>query len=133
MLFGIKDATLGAENAPEWKQLFVQGVGNYLQGYVALSAQLTRERAAELEAFMHDAESNVGRFFGRMARSAPNAFGVTFGRRVTAPTYAERVAAAEAVTPEEKDWLDGAIGADGQVDEFERALLAFVAEETARA
>lgn len=134
MLFRIKDAALGADNAPEWKQLFVQGVGNYLQGYVALSAQLTRERAAELEAFMNnDAESSVGRFFGRMAKAAPNAFGVTFGRRITAPSYAERTAAAEVVTPEEKAWLDGAIGADGEVDEFERALLAFVAEETARA
>src|SRR5690606_27794582 len=38
MLFRVKDATLGAANAPEWKQLFVQGVGNYLQGYAALSA-----------------------------------------------------------------------------------------------
>jgi len=133
MLFRLKDATLGAANAPEWKQLFVQGVGNYLQGYASLSAQLTRERAAELEAFMNDAESSVGRFIGRMAKSAPNALGVTFGRKPAVPSRVEGIAAAEAVTPEEKTWLEGAIGADGQVDELEQALLAFVAEETARA
>lgn len=132
MLFRIKDASLGAGNAPEWKQLFVQGVGNYLQGYVALSAQLTRERAAELEAFMNDAESGVGRFFGRMAKAAPSALGMTFGRKVAAPSLGERAAEAEAVTPEEKAWLDRVIGADGEVDELEQALLAFIAEETAR-
>src|SRR5690606_30862055 len=100
MLFRLKDATLGADNTPAWKQLFVQGVGNYLQGYVSLSAQLTRERAAELEAFMNDADSSVGRFFGRMAKSAPNALGVTFGRKVATPSLGERAAEEEAVTPE---------------------------------
>lgn len=133
MLFRIKDATLGAANAPEWKQLFVQGVGNYLQGYVALSAQLSRERAAELDAFMNDTQSRVGRFVGRMAKGVPNGFGVVFGRKGAAPSRADRAAEAEEVTPDEKAWLDSEIGADGQIDELEQALLAFVAEETARA
>lgn len=133
MLFRIKDATLGAANAPEWKQLFVQGVGNYLQGYVALTAQLSRQRAAELEAFMNDSSSNVGRFMGRMAKSAPNAFGVVFGKKDAEPPRAERVTREEEVTPQEQAWLDKAIAADGEVDELEQALLAFVAEETARA
>ena len=133
MLFRLKDATLGAANAPAWKQLFVQGVGNYLQGYVSLSAQLSRERAAELEAFMNDAESNVGRFFGRMVKTVPDGTFVRWSRQVSAPPHAEGVAAAEAVTPHEKAWLDQAIGADGEVDELEQALLAFLAEEIARA
>ena len=133
MLFRLKDATLGAGNAPAWKQLFVQGVGNYLQGYVSLSAQLSRERAAELEAFMNDAESNVGRFFGRMVKTVPDGTFVRWSRQVFAPPHAEGVAAAEAVTPHEKAWLDQAIGADGEVDELEQALLAFLAEEIARA
>ena len=133
MLFRLKDATLGAGNAPAWKQLFVQGVGNYLQGYVSLSAQLSRERAAELEAFMNDAESNVGRFFGRMVKTVPDGTFVRWSRQVSAPPHAEGVAAAESVTPHEKAWLDQAIGADGEVDEFEQALLAFLAEEIARA
>ena len=133
MLFRLKDATLGAANAPAWKQLFVQGVGNYLQGYVSLSAQLTRERAAELEAFMNDAESNVGRFFGRMVKTVPDGTFVRWSRQVSAPPHAEGVAAAESVTPHEKAWLDQAIGADGEVDELEQALLAFLAEEIARA
>jgi hypothetical protein len=133
MLFRLKDATRGADNAPGWKQLFVQGVGNYLQGYGSLSAQLTRERAAELDAFMSDGESNVGRFLGRMAKSVPAGTFLRWSPKVSAPSRGDSVAAAEAVTPEEKTWLDQAIGADDQVDELEQALLAFLAEETARA
>ena len=133
MLFRLKEVTLGAENAPQWKQLFVQGVGNYLQGYVALSSQLTRERATELESFMNDAESNVGRFIGRMAKSVPTGTFVRWSPEVSAPSRGDSVGTAEAVTPEEKTWLDQAIGADDQVDELEQALLAFLAEETARA
>ena len=30
MLFRLKDATLGADNCPEWKKLFVQGIANHL-------------------------------------------------------------------------------------------------------
>ncbi len=132
MLFRLKDATLGANNAPGWERVFVQGVGNYLQGYVALSAQLSRERAAELEAFMNDNASHVGRFIGRMAEGVPNGFGKVFGKKRSQPSRAAEAAAAEAVTPSEKVWLDAEIGADGQVDALERALLQFLAEEEAR-
>ncbi|MXO60441.1 hypothetical protein GRI89_12925 [Altererythrobacter salegens] len=133
MLFRIKDATLDKPNAPEWKQLFVQGVGNYLQGYVALSAQLSRERAAELEAFMNDSESNVGRFIGRMAKGAPNAFGVVFGKKGAEPSRDQLAIEAEAVTPDEQQWLEDRIIADDRVDELEQALLAFVSEEISHA
>jgi hypothetical protein len=133
MLFRIKDETLGADNAPEWKQLFVQGVGNYLQGYVALSAQLSRERAAELEAFMNDNASSVGRFIGHMTKSAPNAFGVVFGTKGDKPSRDELALEAEAVTPKEQQWLEDRIIADDKVDELEQALLAFVTEEISHA
>jgi len=129
MLFRIKDATLGADNAPEWKRLFVQGVGNYLTGFSSPGAQLGRERAAELEAFMADSGSNVGRFLGRMAKSAPKAFGVVFGRRNGGPGRDDQAAEAARVTGEEGDWLDVRIHANHEVDEYDKALLAFIAEE----
>ena len=133
MLFRIKDATIDSGNTPEWKQLFVQGVGNYLQGYVALSAQLSRERAAELEAFMSDNSSSVGRFFGRMAKSAPNAFGVEFGKKGTHPSRDQLTVEAEAVTPQEQEWLEAKINADDRVDDLEQALLAFLSDEISHA
>lgn len=67
-LFRIKDASLGGDNAPEWKQLFVQGVGNYIAGFTSGEA-LSRDRAAELEAFMNDRRSSTGGFLARFGKS----------------------------------------------------------------
>jgi hypothetical protein len=128
MLFRLKDATLGADNAPEWKQLFVQGVANYLQGYSDENAQISRERAEELQAFMADTKVSVGGFLGRMAKESPNAFGKVFGRKPASPSREDNVAAAHEVTRSEREWLDARIDANGQVDEYERALLDFLAE-----
>lgn len=133
MLFRIKDATLGAGNAPDWKRLFVQGVGNYLMGFSSPNAQLSRERGAELEAFMADSSSNVGRFLGRMASSAPKAFGVVFGHKPDSWGRDEQVAEAARVTSEESNWLDVRIHANHEIDEFDEALLAFIAEEVGEA
>jgi len=129
MLFRLKDATLGANNAPEWKLLFVQGIANYLQGFSSENAQISRERAQELEAFMGDNSASIGRFLGRMAKSSPNALGVVFGRKRSVSSHDDEVAAAQSVTHSEREWLDAHIEADGQVDELERALLDFLADE----
>lgn len=129
MLFRLKDACLGADNAPEWKQLFVQGVGNYLQGFGG-SDPLTRERAAELESFMNNAASSIGGFFARMARSnVKQGFGDVFGKRDKDPEVFELADAARDVTDQEHDWLQTLIDANGQVDEYDQALLDFLAEE----
>lgn len=129
MLFRIKDATLGAGNAPEWKQLFVQGVANYLSGYSSGNAQLTRERAGELESFMNDAQSGVGRFFGRMVRSDIGAgFGDAFSRKRAFDRDAA-IEEARAVTDTEQTWLQGQLDADDRRDELEDALMAFLDEE----
>jgi hypothetical protein len=128
LLFRIKDASAGRDNAPEWKQLFVQGVGNYLQGFSS-AEPLSAERAAELEAFMNDTAINIGGFFARMANSNP--------LKAVRPEMAEdgdylgfddEVAAAAEVTSEEQTFLDRALNADGQIDELEKALLEFIAE-----
>jgi hypothetical protein len=127
MLFRLKDATLGAPNAPGWKQLFVQGVGNYLSGFTSYAA-LSNERAAELEAFMNRPTDGIGGFFARMARSdVRKGFAGAFGRK-PARDIDREAAAAHAVTGEERLWLQDKIDADDAVDEFEEALLAFLAE-----
>jgi hypothetical protein len=130
MLFRIKDATLGADNAPEWKRLFVQGVGNYLMGYASPDAQLSRERAGEIEAFMADTHSSIGKFMVRMATGAPTGFGMVFGCKGAPLSRERQVAQEQRIDDREESWLDAHIHADGQVDEYERALLRFIAEET---
>ena len=128
LLFRLKDAALDAPNAPEWKRLFVQGVGNYLMGMTSANAQLDRERAAELEAFVADASSHVGRFMGRMAKASPNSLGEVFGKKAPERDRMGELAAAEQVTGDERTWLDTHVQADGEVDEYEQALLDFLAE-----
>ncbi|MFC3098425.1 hypothetical protein [Alteraurantiacibacter palmitatis] len=134
MLFRLKDATLHQANAPEFERLFVQGVGNYLLAYASTSAHVSRERMLELEAFVADNRPRMGRFLGAMARSAPNAFGVVFGRKTDPlPSRAAQVAEAAEFTAVERDWLDAMMAANGEVDAYDQALLAFLAEETGQA
>ena len=129
MLFRIKDASLGADNAPDWKQLFVQGVGNYLQGFGG-AEPLSRERAAELESFMNSAAPSIGGFFARMASSSMKVgFSEVFGDRDDKPDVLDLADEAYQVTGGEHDWLQTLIDANGQVDEYDQALLDFIAED----
>lgn len=128
LLFRIKDATLGAPNARGWKRLFVQGVGNYLQGWASPNAQITRDRAAELDRFIADTDSGVGRFMSRMMKAVPNSAGVVFGRKqADTPDLDARIAAEADITAGEQSWLDARVEANGEIDEYDRALLHFLA------
>lgn len=134
MLFRIKDATLGGDNSPEWQQLFVDGVANYLRGFTLENAQLSHERVKELEAFIADNKASVGRFMGAMAREVPQAanhFGKVFGQKPEPFSYTELQAEGDLVSENEKRWLDSMIDSDGQVDALERALLDRVAADLA--
>jgi len=130
MMFRIKNATLESANAPEFKRLFVQSVGNYLMGFCSDNAQISAARMLELEAFLADNKASVGRFMGQMAKSAPNAFGVVFGRKTNAgDAREERMAEQAQVTAGERDWLDAQMEANGQIDSYDAALIDFLAEE----
>jgi len=132
MLFRLKDETLAEENAPEWDDLFLDGVSNYLKGFTLQNAQLDHDRALELQAFIADSKPNVARFMGRVAKEVPNAanhFGKVFGRKNAGPSFAERAEAGAEITDHEQEWLEKMIDADGEVDELERRLLARIIEE----
>jgi hypothetical protein len=131
LLWRLKDATLNADNAPGWKTLFVQGVGNHLMAH-NLYNPLQRERAAELEAFVNDHSSSVGGFLGRMIRAIPSApIGEAFGRGGDeGPSLEQKIAADQELSPAEVQWLKGHVEADGTLDDYERALIDFVEEES---
>lgn len=133
LLFRLKDATLAEENAAEWDDLFIDGVANFLKGFVLPNAQVSHERKRELEAFVADSSVNVGRFMGRVAKEAPqvmNHFGQVFGKKQAAGTDFEALAAAgEVVTDYESEWLEKMVAADGEVDELESRLIARLAAE----
>lgn len=133
MLFRLKDATLAEANAPEWDELCLDGVSNYLKGFAHQNAQLDHGRAKELEAFMNNNESSVGRFIGRVVKEVPQAgnhFGKVFGKKQrTGPTFEAQAQAGEAITDFEQEWLDKMIKNDGQTDDLERRLLARIIED----
>ena len=134
LIYRIKDATLGADNAPEWKQLFVQAVGNYLAGFVKHTA-VSRERAAELEGFMNDRTSSIGGFFARMGKSVLRddffaSISDAAGKAPDGPSLDGKVSEAQKVDLSEQTWLEGQIDGNGEVDAFDSALIAFLEEES---
>ena len=135
MLWRLKDACLAGDNAPGWKTLFVQAVGNHLMAYSAYRP-LERDEAGRLEAFVDDHRSSVLGFFARMGRAGPAA-GVDGllhpSREPSAADHDAAIRAAASITGAEKAWLDAHVDADHQRDAYEEALLAFIAEESGRA
>ena len=153
MLIRIKNRTLGANNAPEWRGLFVQSVGNYLQGFSG-AEPLSRAREAELAEFIHGPAVGIGDFFRRLAEAKPAVVerdgtknvptSRWFGRRKSLrgpgigtvinfsgsrPLVFDANApqpAARAAEGTVQSWLGNHIQADQQLDPLERALLDFL-------
>jgi hypothetical protein len=132
MLFRLKDAALYDSNAPEWPTLFVQGVANFLLGFGG-HEPLTPQRAGELEAFMNTECSGIGGFLGRMLTSKPDTGGM-FGSllEIGSPVPDIEGAAEEAAefTDSEQTWLQDMLETDEELDDFEKALIAFLDAET---
>jgi hypothetical protein len=126
LLWRLKDSCLHADNAPGWKTLFVQAIGNHLTAYSSY-APLARDEAARLDAFVADHHASVLGFFARMGRTDPSQVRAALAR-TSDGDYEAAVAAANAVTPAEGEWLQAHVDADGARDPYEEALLAFVAE-----
>lgn len=137
LLFRIKDASIYENNAPEWEKLFVQGVANFLLGFGG-HEPLERERAVQLEAFMNAEGAGIGSFLGRMLRSdVDNNTGAAFGSLLDMGSGASDLdadaAEAARLSESEELWLLDRIDADEELDPLEKALLAFIAEETGEA
>ena len=132
MLFRIKDQTLYDVNAAEWEKLFVQGVANFLFAFGGHDP-LDHARAAELEAFMAHEGAGVGGFLSKMLTSKPD-FNGAFGSLLDLGPHGGGVEAeaeeAGQLTAEESHWLTDMLEADEELDPLEKALLAWIAEET---
>ena len=134
MLFRLKDATLGKDNSPEWKKLFVQGVANHLmarQSYVPPSPaeELRREAPYQARPFGHV----LSRLGGEVA--SPHEFhDAVFGEKQdkAIEKFDAEVEADAQVTAREADWLKRLYDQDSKRDELEQALLDFLAEDRVR-
>jgi hypothetical protein len=130
-LFRLKDATLGANNAPSWCDLFVRGVGNHLMGHRNYDT-LSREDQVRMDAFEADTHVNVAGFFGRMVGIGIKP-GFSPAVRAIPDRMADSTAAAvdQAISPAETRWVIEHIRADGKYDRLEKALVEFIRAETA--
>ena len=128
MLFRLKDATLGGDNAPSWQDLFVKGVGNHLMAHRNYET-LSRADEIQLNSYEADNHVSIGRFFGRIVNHRPelSPAALSISDRMNDDLAAD---ADHAVTPGEVTWLRGHIDGDHQIDPMERALLDFVYAES---
>jgi len=134
MLFRIKDATLDADNAPEWTTLFVQGIANYLQSWQGLTLPSAEHEPAD-EPF--PTPRDIGNGAPREVRTSANGlvsavrgrgFGGGFGRRRTdnPRDFVAEERAEYTVSPDNQQWLDARLAADGDLDPMEQALMTFM-------
>lgn len=138
MLFRLKDETLADENAPEWDQLFLDGVSNFIRGFVMAHAQLGHSQRLGMERRLESHDRTVKGFMRGMVSQKPDArtgvnamLGVMFGRRTNGGEVSEYAgakinAAAEAgaqFTDFEREWLEKMVQADGKLDDLEKRLI----------
>ena len=134
MLFRLKDATLGADNSPEWKKLFVQGVANHLmahQSYTPPSPadEMRREAPYKPHPFGH-VLSRLGGEVATPQEFRDAVFGEEHDKAIDKLEH--EVAADAEVTSGESDWLKRLYDNDGKRDEYEQALLDFLAKDGVR-
>lgn len=122
LLFRIKDATLYEANCPDWSDLFVKGAAQYLLGFAGEEAP-DIERMRELEGFMNREGAGIGGFLARIAQTDQReGFGSLLG--------GYEPGAAALFTVSEQTWLQDMLDADEELDDLERAVIAFIDAET---
>ncbi len=140
LMFDLNDATITAENAPSWSDLFVKAIANHLMFPRGAPVVPDADEALRREAWLKD-RRGVGRLLGQMGKALGSgdvpvreamAEADIFGSRA-AKLEREREAARvsealsrEAIDHEEAQWLSARINRDDTLHENERKLLAFI-------
>ena len=137
ILFDLNDATVEAENAPAWSELFTKAVANHLMALSGFTPP-PRDVALAREDWLEQPggfDGGIGGFFKKMVSGGVS--GVRDAYREQPDPFAERgkamaaeIAVNEVVTGDEAAWLVDRIGRDGHLHENEKALLRFLREES---
>jgi hypothetical protein len=140
-LFEINDAVKGQDNDPAWADFFARAVGASVMTVSTYDGQ-SREDAARRAAWLEEPPEGLLGFAGRMRpdrldqgflETMSDAFREPSHERDWAAQNAEDdadLAAAERVTADEANWVLARIGADGSFDPAEKALIAFLKQES---
>ncbi|MEO0978873.1 MAG: hypothetical protein AAFY24_16515 [Pseudomonadota bacterium] len=136
ILFDLNDATVEAENAPAWSELFSKAVANHLMAMSGFTPP-SRDVALAREDWLNQPggyERGLGGFFRKMISGGVS--GIRESYAVNDPFAARgasmeaAIAANETVNEDEAAWLVERIGRDGVLHENEKALLRFIREES---
>lgn len=119
-LFDINDATLGADNHPSWRELFVKAIASHVLA-ISGRAPPPREEALRRERWLDDTSVSPLSFFSRILGhyATPDA------------NWADRVVVDEParVDTDEAAWLRARLLGARALDPNKRALLAFIEAE----
>lgn len=134
VLFNINENVDPGAN-PAFDDLFVKAIGSFLLGVTGHDLPSRAEALAD-EAFLADAEPNLGRFFSRMlsgglsaiARAAREDHSVEAHFRALNARRADALQTGSAIDQAEVTWLAGRIGRNGRLNRNERALMTFLSE-----
>lgn len=137
VLFDLNDKTVEADNAPEWTDLFVKALANALMcasGYTPPS----RQEALRREEFFAERDADVSGFLKSMVSGGLKAVidayqmpeGVEQAQAAVNESRAQASHEAERIDESEARWLSERIGRDGIIHENEKALLAFIRDNS---
>jgi hypothetical protein len=140
MMFNLNDRASQAQNDPEWNELFVKAIANFMMATSGYKVQ-SREKALAQETFLNAPSagfaSSLGGFLSRMVTGSLSDRQDWRDGRSVEGRFAERNAAfdaeaanAERITLEEAAWLAERINNDGQMGANERALVEFLRAES---
>ena len=142
LVFELNDRTVEKDNDPEWQTLFVQAVANYLMFPSGAPEVPDREEAARRDRWLEERrgtgsllKQTMGSLSAHVFRRAPGDVVAAFGGKKEAADQAERLVETEAFARESIDeseaaWLLAQIKKDGILHDNERALLAFIKENS---
>ena len=139
LLFDINNATQNADNHPDWQKLFVRGIANHLM-MVAAYEQPSLEEALRRANWLEDLDSvptptwkGALKLFGMQMKRGNFVKNLKSISETDTQTFSHMdgsaVSEAEKITATEAGWLIERLNRDGALDDNERALLTFLAEE----
>ncbi len=131
ILFEIHDKTRDANNDPEWQDLFVRSLAQYLMS-ISLYQPPSFEEAVRREKWLAEQTPHVGGFFSRMISGSMAALSYGHSTSDNGALNIDRnasLAEAGKVTESEALWLIERIMKDGQVSELENRLLDYIQRE----
>lgn len=137
VLFELNDRTVEENNDPEWSDLFVKAVANFMMSASGYSVP-NRTEALRREEWLNDPNVNVGGFFSRMFAGGLGGIldaykrgeGLEAAHAANVRDRSQANEQASVIDHGEAEWLAGRIGRDGRLHANEKALLSFIRAES---